>query len=86
MVVGDTDFVRVILTTLGGNQNSTIGALVAVECHSSSILQDTYMVNLLRADNIHVALNTVHQYEWCIGAQALQATNVERGVLLEVGS
>ena len=86
VVVADTDVLRVILTTLGGDQDSTVGALVAIECHGGSVLQDADVVDLLRADKAHVALDTVHQDEGRTGAQALQTTDVECRVLFEVGS
>ena len=44
------------------------------------------MVDLIRADDADVAFHTVDQDQRRAGAQTLQATHIERGILLKIGS
>ena len=86
VVVSDTDVLAVVLTTLRGDENGTVGTLITIEGHGCSILQDTDMVDLVGTDEAQIALHTVDENQRCAGAQTLQATYVERGVLLEVST
>ena len=86
MVVGDTDILGVILTTLGGDQDGTVGTLIAIEGNGGSILEDTDVIDLVGTDETDITLHTVDENQRGAGAQALEAADVERGILLEVGA
>ncbi len=85
MVVGDADILTVVLSSLGRDEDSTVGTFVSIERHSSGIFEDRHMIHLLRTDKTHVTLHTIDKDERCAGAQTLQSAHIECGVLLEVG-
>ena len=86
MVVCHTDVLAVVLTALGGNQDGAIGTLIAIKRHGGSILEDGHMIDLVGTDDADVTFHTIDKDQWGAGAQALQSTNIECGILFKIGS
>ena len=86
MVVCDADVLTVVLSALGDNLNDTVGTLVTKECHGSGILQDGHMIHFLWTYCGDIALHTIDEDKRCTGAQALQSSDVESRILLEIGT
>ena len=84
VVVGDANVLAVVLTTLRGDEDCTVGTLIAIEGYSSGILQDRHMVDLISTDKTQIALHTIDENQRRAGAQTLQTTNIERGILFEI--
>ena len=64
VVVSNLNATAIVLTTLGDDVDGAIGTLVTIQSHSSGILQDGYILNLLGRDAGNVALDTINQDEW----------------------
>ena len=81
VVVGEFDFVAVVLASLGDDIDGTVGTLVSVECSCGGILEHSDALHLFGRDVGDVALNAVDEEQGRRTVEALQAANEEGGLV-----